>query len=411
MASDDVAFETAVRVPSQRELELQTLPLAVAAFPNKAGNVLMKALGSVAPLADLKHLKRVRKAPEDASLLEAILCTLDDDDDDGAPCSGVASTDACPADPSTSADLAPGRLPEALQALYAQHGGQRLRLVRGAAVAPQTRQQWDAWTKLWPITWRIPDHGTPVTEETPVDAPTQQYFERHMRAALRLASQAGVDNAAVLVDPEAAQAPVAEAADRSAVHPLRHAVMAVVQAASERDLEQWPSEADGAPQGAAGGGAGDALAEGAVEAGAEAGPERLQHGESGDPAAVSARPTHGSIAGSFGGAAVGPSGAGPDDEELASKRPRLGAGPEEAARDAAAPAASRPYMCTGYDCFVVREPCIMCAMALVHSRVQRVIYCRPDAAYGALGGCRRLHACKSLNHNYEVYRLELKRPT
>ena len=26
------------------------------------------------------------------------------------------------------------------------------------------------------------------------------------------------------------------------------------------------------------------------------------------------------------------------------------------------PLSSRPYLCTGYDCFLVREPCIMCAM-------------------------------------------------
>ena len=32
------------------------------------------------------------------------------------------------------------------------------------------------------------------------------------------------------------------------------------------------------------------------------------------------------------------------------------------------------YYLTGYDLYIFREPCIMCAMALVHSRVRRVFY-------------------------------------
>lgn len=65
----------------------------------------------------------------------------------------------------------------------------------------------------------------------------------------------------------------------------------------------------------------------------------------------------------------------------------------------------KPYLCTGYDCFVVQEPCIMCSMALVHSRLARVVYCRGDAQHGALGGRLRLHAQRSLNHHYLVYHM------
>ena len=65
---------------------------------------------------------------------------------------------------------------------------------------------------------------------------------------------------------------------------------------------------------------------------------------------------------------------------------------------------SKPYLCTGYDCYTVHEPCAMCAMALVHSRIRRVIYAMPDPQHGALGGSFRLHGQKSLNHHYQVYR-------
>ncbi len=44
----------------------------------------------------------------------------------------------------------------------------------------------------------------------------------------------------------------------------------------------------------------------------------------------------------------------------------------------------------------------MCAMALVHSRVRRVVYCHPDPAGGALGGALRLHGRRSLNHHYQA---------
>lgn len=66
---------------------------------------------------------------------------------------------------------------------------------------------------------------------------------------------------------------------------------------------------------------------------------------------------------------------------------------------------SKPYLCTGFDCYVVREPCVMCAMALVHSRVRRVIYSVPDPDHGALGSALKLHGQKSLNHHYSVYHL------
>ncbi|XP_008835351.1 probable inactive tRNA-specific adenosine deaminase-like protein 3 [Nannospalax galili] len=62
-----------------------------------------------------------------------------------------------------------------------------------------------------------------------------------------------------------------------------------------------------------------------------------------------------------------------------------------------------PYVCTGYDLFVTREPCVMCAMALVHSRIQRVFYGAPSPD-GALGTRFRVHARPDLNHRFQVFR-------
>ena len=72
------------------------------------------------------------------------------------------------------------------------------------------------------------------------------------------------------------------------------------------------------------------------------------------------------------------------------------------------PSQRRPYLCTGYDAYVLHEPCAMCAMALVHSRVRRVFFAHPDPNHGMLGGRpgARLQCVKSLNHRYAVFALK-----
>lgn len=63
-----------------------------------------------------------------------------------------------------------------------------------------------------------------------------------------------------------------------------------------------------------------------------------------------------------------------------------------------------PYICTGYDVYLEFEPCLMCAMALVHSRVRRIFFIH-NTKSGALSGKtgNRVQEVKALNHHYEVY--------
>ena len=57
---------------------------------------------------------------------------------------------------------------------------------------------------------------------------------------------------------------------------------------------------------------------------------------------------------------------------------------------------------TDCDLYVTKEPCPMCAGAIVHCRIRRVIFGCPDAKGGAAGGFINLLQAPNLNHRSEV---------
>lgn len=66
------------------------------------------------------------------------------------------------------------------------------------------------------------------------------------------------------------------------------------------------------------------------------------------------------------------------------------------------------YLFNGMDVFLTHEPCPMCAMALLHSRVARVFYQQANQATGSLGTVHRLHTNTKLNHKFQVFRRVLE---
>lgn len=60
------------------------------------------------------------------------------------------------------------------------------------------------------------------------------------------------------------------------------------------------------------------------------------------------------------------------------------------------------YRLLGTTLYVTLEPCAMCAMALVHARVKRVVYAAADPKTGACGSVFDLIADPRHNHRIEV---------
>jgi tRNA(adenine34) deaminase len=60
------------------------------------------------------------------------------------------------------------------------------------------------------------------------------------------------------------------------------------------------------------------------------------------------------------------------------------------------------YRIVDADLFVTLEPCSMCVGALIHARIQRVVYAASEPRTGALGGAFNLLASNEHNHIFEV---------
>jgi tRNA(adenine34) deaminase len=60
------------------------------------------------------------------------------------------------------------------------------------------------------------------------------------------------------------------------------------------------------------------------------------------------------------------------------------------------------YRLTDCEVFVTLEPCAMCAMALMHARVKRVVYAAADPKTGVAGSVIDLFAEPRLNHHTAV---------
>jgi tRNA(adenine34) deaminase len=67
------------------------------------------------------------------------------------------------------------------------------------------------------------------------------------------------------------------------------------------------------------------------------------------------------------------------------------------------------YRLVDCDLYVTLEPCLMCAGAIMHARIARVIFGAPDPKGGACGGLINVFGEPRLNHHSEVLAQVLER--
>src|SRR6266404_9100445 len=67
-----------------------------------------------------------------------------------------------------------------------------------------------------------------------------------------------------------------------------------------------------------------------------------------------------------------------------------------------AEAAMNDWRLTDCDLYVTKEPCVMCAGAIVHTRIRRIIFGCADPRSGGAGGIVNLLQQPTLNHHCEI---------
>ena len=276
--------------------------------------------------------------------------------------------------------------------------------------APVMRWQYDQWNRFWPLHFH---EGAAARQLSPwLPLPPQSELaglKAMMRRAIKLASQSaqagGAAVGAVLVRPSpsgGSPTVVAEhmdvsrgaGADCMACNPLRHALMVCIDdvAAQERARRPCPSVSNFPRQGRQPRQlcSSKALAVGVdVELSGPDGTNTSLRGAVSESTGLCGTkrllPAHEAIA------------------VTAFAQAQIGEG-AAAQGDGVASLACDDHLCTGCDAFITLEPCAMCAMALVHSRIHRVFYAIPSADQGALGSRFLVHTQPSINHHFQVVR-------
>ncbi|KAJ8509988.1 hypothetical protein OPV22_000422 [Ensete ventricosum] len=390
-----------VHVPGEPEvsLEVSTVNVFASKIEPKLANKIARQLNQVCPLENLRHVKRVRKRTVEGNVeLSVILCLSDEYEKDAEAIPRgihqlISDYNLCPYDEKV------------------------------AKYAARSKEEWEEQCKLWPTSYHPPTNLDGVAGLSEGEL---QLIFNYMKVVIQLTklSYTGgkVLNAAIIVDPISRQV-IASANDQTCPWPATYETSAgyscndgcgVTIASHESNLNGLQNSLEISVQNFQLDICGDVCAGvsclnpwgwTAQKQSSESSSLKSQSKHTWHPlrhaAIVAIENAAKRDRQLFPGPGSSESESTPKGNSLCAdncpaKRQKIQEHSmvKEVADNREPTEVMRPYLCTGFDIYLVWEPCTMCAMALVHQRIRRIFFALPNPNAGALGSVYRLQGEK-----------------